>query len=626
MFHYRKNTNFTFVLALSSFVNSIMSYEIDFKTKRLDSNHVEVNANIKLNPNESLYSNSFKISSNSPNFIVTNPKSDKQPTTFFDNQYKAQKQGFKDNVTFTFIVEKKPESLQDQTILTVHLKTNDLDETAQELVSIDFNQNKNQKTEVIDSDKEKSISLTQQSTPTACAVPQPSLAAGFTTTIKKSFSSWATNSKEWLVSLFQTTGSRWLRFLIVFLIGILLSLTPCIYPMIPITVGVLQANQTKSAVRGFLLALAYTFGISTTFAIFGLIATLTSCVFGELQGSIWLVLPIAILLFYFGFSMLGAYELYIPKFLRPKAHNVKGGSIVSAYTFGIISGSVASPCLSSGLIFVLNYVTTLTAIGTIWGYIEGLLLLFAFGVGSSLPLLIIGTFSTSLNMLPKAGMWMVEVNKIIGLLLIGMGFYHVSNLERWIPWQILVFVIAAFLLGAGIYYLLSTSKHDSAPMRFYKILVSIILIVAGSITAVHGVKYLYTNEESVNQTSYWLSDYADAANKSKIQNKLLFIDIGATYCGACHELDKEIFSKDEVKQVLTEAYIPLKIEADLNPEDYKTVKQQFSNYIKGYPTYLIVKLDEKDKPELIKHWSVDLADYTTEEIVKLFEEIASKQQ
>lgn len=444
----------------------------------------------------------------------------------------------------------------------------------------------------------------------------------FTQKLYDSVKKYVENSKEWLLSLFESTGSSSIRFLIVFLIGVLLALTPCIYPMIPITIGILQTNQTKSPVRGFLLALAYTFGISTTFAIFGFIATLTTSIFGEFQGSPWLVIPVVLFLFYFGFSMLGAYEIHIPKFLRPKNHNVKGGSLFSAYIFGAISGTIASPCLSSGLIFVLNYVTTLSATGTLWGYIEGLLLLFVFGIGSSLPLLIIGTFSTSLNLLPKAGMWMLEINKLIGLLLIGAGFYQLSHLTSLIPWHILIFVIAAFLLLIAIYYFLSINNTDSSFTKLYKALVSLIFILGASYTFTRAIQEFYKpNSFSSSQahSNYWLNSYQEALLKAKQEHKNLFIDIGASYCGACKELDRDIFSKPAVEKALTELYVPLKAEADGAEETYNEIKNLFGTYIKGFPTYLIVSPEDL---KVIQNWYVEIEDLTIDQFVNKLKELA----
>ena len=127
--------------------------------------------------------------------------------------------------------------------------------------------------------------------------------------------------------------------------------------------------------------------------------------------------------------------MYIPRWLQPSATSVKGGTLLSAYLFGALSGTVASPCLSPGLVLILNYVTNISG-HHIAHYIESFGLLFLFGVGSSLPLLIIGTFSGSLHVLPKAGAWMNEVKKLVGIMLFAMAFYHLSHLEHILPWYI----------------------------------------------------------------------------------------------------------------------------------------------------------------------------------------------
>ena len=137
--------------------------------------------------------------------------------------------------------------------------------------------------------------------------------------------------------------------------------------MIPITIGILQASGSKSPFRNFLLALCYTLGISTTFALLGFVAALGSCIFGELQGSPFIVIPLSLLFLYLGLSMFDVVELYIPSFLKPKT-SVKGGSFLSAYLFGAVSGSMASPCLSPGLILILNHVSQTTT-HSLFGYL-----------------------------------------------------------------------------------------------------------------------------------------------------------------------------------------------------------------------------------------------------------------
>jgi thioredoxin:protein disulfide reductase len=404
-----------------------------------------------------------------------------------------------------------------------------------------------------------------------------------------------------------------MRLLIVLILGVLLSLTPCIYPMIPITVGILQANQTASSVRNFLVALAYTLGISTTFAIFGFLAALGSCIFGELQGSPWVVIPLVLLLGYLGFAMLGFYEPYIPRFMQPKASTVKGGSFLSAFIFGIISGTVASPCTSPGLTLILTWIGSLSKSGSFTAYAEGFILLFAFGIGSSLPLLIIGTFSGSINLLPQAGMWMVEVKKLLGLMLIATCFYYLSYLEKYIPWYILIWVIVLCLVAFGIYYFLSITPHDSRGIKRFRNIMGTLLIVTACGMAIQGYKAVYDHFHPTAQPSPWLHDYTQAKQQAQQEHKRLFIDIGASYCGACKVLDKTIFKDEKIIAALS-AYVPVKIEQDTHEKAYEEVKALFGPYIQktGFPTFLIVNPATN---EILKHWGADINELTIQAIV-----------
>src|SRR5581483_1012022 len=166
-------------------------------------------------------------------------------------------------------------------------------------------------------------------------------------------------------------------------------------------------------------ALAYTMGIATTFAIFGLLASCTGPLCGQLLMQPLFIIGLVILLAYLGFSMFGLYSIYIPKFftISHKKHN---GSLFSSFIFGAASGTISSPCVSPGLALLLSIVATLG------NKFLGFLYLFIFGVGLGLPLLIVGAFSSSLSLLPQAGTWMIEVKKFFSFIIFGMCFYYLS--------------------------------------------------------------------------------------------------------------------------------------------------------------------------------------------------------
>jgi len=417
--------------------------------------------------------------------------------------------------------------------------------------------------------------------------------------------------KESITDLFSKSGSQSLRVIAAILLGILLSLTPCIYPMIPITVGILQLNQSSSLLRSFTLAGAYTLGISTVFAILGFIAAVGGATFGRIQGSPLTIIPLVILLIYLGLSMLGLYELYIPRFLQPKVKDFKGGSIIPTFIFGMASGLVASPCLSPGLLLILDYVSSISAGGSITSYIEGFLLLFAFGIGSSLPLLIIGTISSSAKVLPKAGAWMVEIKKLVGLLLIGMAFYHLSHLTNYIPQFVLLILARLTAALLFIYYIRSIKPYDSKQLKIYKYFVAIMLL-AGSIIINYNA---HKKEHEWKNTNIWLNNYNNALDTSIKQSKPLFIDLESSVCAACKSVDKKVFKQPAIIDNLKNNFIPLKINYDTNEQDFNEINEKYGP-IRGFPTYLIISPNKG----LLKKMGSELGDLAIDKIIELFNE------
>lgn len=404
-------------------------------------------------------------------------------------------------------------------------------------------------------------------------------------------------------SLFSESGSIWIKLFAAFALGFLLSLTPCILPMIPVTIGILQINPNTSKLKGFLTSLSYTLGVSLIYAIFGFIIALTSHVIGDFQKSIWTIIPLSALLIYFGLSMFGFYEIKIPKFLQPKNITIKSQSYLSAFIFGIISGTSASACLSPGLTLILNYVGMSN---NILSYIQGFLLLFTFGIGSSLLLLIIGTFSNSLNLLPKPGSWMLEVKKLIGLMLIFMSFYHLYKLNNYIPNSLVTFIAIISFILIGFYYFKNINKSDSKIIKSYKFLSGLILISGSLFFGFY--KYNFKQE---NFKGIWLNNFQQALERAEKENKLLFIDLGSSFCQACKSIDKSVFQNRLIINLLSENYIPIKINYDIETESFKEINKIFGP-IKGFPTYIIAK-----NKSLIKKMGAELADMKIEDILQM---------
>ncbi len=610
-------TLYTLALVCIASIN-IFGYEFSHTIKKIDQNKALISLTFALKPGEYLYKESLITSVNSPHIKLSAPEPSAKAVSFFDESAKKEKEGYKDTVSFTFTAQKAAQADVTNAVIHTHFTLNTVPESQEKIISLEFMQpatmGKRAPSTAQQAPQQPKQALVTHAP--SCEPQQPSLLGSF---IQKTIN-WVrvniTHAKDKITTTFTSTGSHFLRFGAALVLGVLLSLTPCIYPMIPITVGILQASGTPSAFKNFLLALSYTLGISTTFALLGFVAALGSCVFGEMQGSPWVVIPLATLLIYFGLSMFDWVQLYIPRFLQPKTGKVKGGSPLSAFIFGAISGTIASPCLSPGLVLILNYVTNSGA-QHFTGYIEGFLLLFIFGIGSSLPLLIIGTFSSSLHILPKAGMWMVEIKKIVGLMLICMAFYHLSHLERLLPWYLFVWVIVLSFFALGIYYFVSIGTHDRTAMKRYKNLMGTALIVLACIMMVQGQKAVYDHLYPYETASVWLHDYDKARETAQKEHKLLFVDIGATYCAACKSLDQQIFTQEKMLKELSK-FVQLKIESDVHTDAYEKIKAVANKLIEGFPTYLIV---DPVTQQVLKKWSVEIDELSIDGIVDEFEKV-----
>ncbi len=201
---------------------------------------------------------------------------------------------------------------------------------------------------------------------------------------------------------------------ITYLGGLLASLTPCIYPMIPITAGVIShSNLGGSKVRGFVLSVSYVLGMALTYALLGVFAAATGHFFGSVNSNPWTLILVANLILLFALSMFDVFEL--PTFASSYAAKLQG--IPGVFIAGISSALVAGPCTAPVLGVLLTYVASTQNIGT------GGVMLFSFSLGMGTLLLAIGTFSSFLAAIPKSGAWMVRVKKIMGLCMLVLAQY-----------------------------------------------------------------------------------------------------------------------------------------------------------------------------------------------------------
>lgn len=398
-------------------------------------------------------------------------------------------------------------------------------------------------------------------------------------------------------NMIHNTDSWIVQCLLILLLGALLSLTPCIYPMIPITVGILQGQGSKSFLRNLGISLCYTLGVATTFALMGVFAAYTGKLFGTFMQNPLVILSIVGLLVYLALSMFGFYEMYIPKGMASNNRFLKGGSPLTAFLFGVVSGTVASPCVSPGLALVLSIVAGLA------NPLLGFAFMFAFGIGLSLPLFIVGTFSGSLNVLPRAGMWMVEVKKLFGFLMLGMSIYFLKII---IPPFVTAWLWAALCAVAGFYYLKAAGKQLTSGKITYNLLG--IGLTAGSVLLGYFALQASLNPADCSVYGTWTDDYVCAHNQAIHEHKTLLLKVEAPCCSMCTAIDNKFFKHPEINAVLEESYVPVKI--DGSRTDSAVILSLVQKYgIVGFPT--IILINPKDESVQMQ-WASDLYNLSVE--------------
>ena len=203
-----------------------------------------------------------------------------------------------------------------------------------------------------------------------------------------------------------------------FLGGITLSFTPCVYPLIPVSVSFIGA-KSSSGFKGFILSLVYVSGIALTYSVLGLFASLTGVFFGSISSHPLTYIAVGVVIIVFGLSMFGLFN--IPFNINPKvnASLLKSKSYLSIFLLGVTSGFIISPCLTPALGSILSYLATRKNVF----YGASLLATFAYGLG--LILILSGTFGGFLTNIPKSGKWMVYFQRAAGVILVSMGSYFV---------------------------------------------------------------------------------------------------------------------------------------------------------------------------------------------------------
>ena len=376
-----------------------------------------------------------------------------------------------------------------------------------------------------------------------------------------------------------------------FIAGLLLSLTPCVLPMIPILSSIIFASHKRPShqtrLKDFFLSLSYVGGVCFTYTLIGIFAGLSGNLISSSIQSPLLMIILGIVFILLALSMFDLYALKLPhfveNFIATSILRVEGGRYLNVFIIGMISSLVLSPCIAPPLAGAIIYINQSR------DFVLGGLALFTLSIGMSIPLLLIGIFSD--QWLPKRGHWMIIIKELIGFILIAMGLFIMSPLFPENTDQI---AYSALLLALSIYLFFAVRRFKYKSMSWVHLLAFVTLIASILLFGLTLQKMNISDDENISITTkpnhvsvlpfkqiQSLDDLSRELNKR--DNKMIMLDFYADWCVSCKEYEKLTFSNSKVKERLKE-YSLLQVDVTKNNANHKALLKHFNLY--GPPAIL----------------------------------------
>lgn len=381
-----------------------------------------------------------------------------------------------------------------------------------------------------------------------------------------------------------------LAFAAAFAGGVATSLTPCVYPLIPITVSIFGARKASSRGEAVLLSGLYVLGIAVMYSALGVGAAATGRAFGSVMQNPWVIGFVALVLAAMAASMFGAFDLTLPAAWQARLNTVGGAGRAGALAMGLVSGIIAAPCTGPVLAAALAFIAAKGSIAF------GVGIMFTYALGMGLLFFLIGAFSISL---PKSGAWMDVVKSLFGVALLAAALVFLRDAipaskalfpaARWAALAAAAAGALGVLLGA-----LHLSFHGGAAERLAKGL-GVALLVGGIVLGIGAASARHDAE--VRQRSFaWLHSYDEAIAAARREGRPVIIDFWADWCVACKELDKIAWSDPAVK-ARAASFVAVKVDGTNADDAFAALQEKFG--VVGMPTVIFLDRRGREVPDRV---------------------------
>ncbi len=444
----------------------------------------------------------------------------------------------------------------------------------------------------------------------AAAAPIDSTAALFQTPSRPP----AIETESFKIEQMFASGSFGLILAGFFGIGLLLSFTPCVFPMFPILSGIIaNRSQHMTKGRGFVLALAYVLGMAITYAIAGVAAGLSGAMLSAVLQNAWVLGTFALIFILLAFSMFGFYELQLPSFLQSKisdeAGHLHGGHLSSVFGMGALSALIVSPCVAAPLAGALLYISQTRDI------VLGGSALFVMALGMGVPLLLIGASAGAL--LPKSGPWMESIKQFFGVLLLAVAIWLISPVVSTVIYMLLW---AALLIISAIYlHAIDPLPVNASGFRKFLKGVGVIAlltgfalligVLSGSRDVLQPLSKLSITSSSSN-VSFSEKEWGQLAHLpfqpvrsvaeldeiiAQSHDKYIMVDFYADWCISCKEMERFTFSDERVQAKLKDVVL-LQVDVTHGTPDDAALLKRFKLF--GPPGILFLDRNGTEIPNI----------------------------